>query len=211
MTYPMPPEDGAAALQAALDAAARAGAAYTLPAGGHRLQSAGLGYGSNAVIRLRGDLYNDHGPAVGTLYCLTNRTRGRLTNVTIVGEGGAFVGAATPTGGATRKGLGVVATDGFSLDGVRTDGPLNGFGVEIKNSTHGALSRLKLTSGAKVAGADGLHFFGACARIAGSQIEILSGDDALSFTSENAESFDAVLEGVTLARLNFFFNDLSCI
>ena len=211
MTFPMPAQDETAALQAALDAAARARVAYVLPPGGHRLASTGLGYGGDAVIRLRGDLYNDHGPAVGTLYCLTNRTRGRLTNVTIVGEGGAFVGAATPTRGATRKGLGVVATDGFVVEGVRTAGPFNGFGMEIKNSTHGVLRDLRLMGGAKVAGADGLHLFGACSRITGSEIAVLSGDDALSFTCENDESIDAVLQGVTLARLKLDSRAFSCI
>ena len=199
MTYPMPPQDETAALQAALDAATRAGADFVLPPRGHRLASTGLGYASNAVIRLRGDLYNDHGPSVGTLHCLTNRTHGRLTNVTVLGQGGAFVGASTPTLGATRKGLGVVATDGFVVEGVRTAGPFNGFGMEIKNSTHGVLRNLQLMGGAKVAGADGLHLFGACSRVTGSEIAVLSGDDALSFTCENTESTNAVLEAVTLA------------
>ena len=102
MTYPMPSTDMTATLQAALDAAKAAGTTYTLPAGGYRLSSTGLGYGSNAKIVMVGDLYNDHGPSVGTQYCLTNRTGNRLSNVTITGNGGRFVGSASDPAGATR-------------------------------------------------------------------------------------------------------------
>jgi hypothetical protein len=38
------------------------------------------------------------------------RTGGRLSNVTIVGGGGAFVGATSDPQGVTRKGLGIVKT-----------------------------------------------------------------------------------------------------
>ena len=123
-----------------------------------------------------------------TQYCLSNLTKGRLQNVTIVGHGVIFLWAATATNGATRKGLGIVATDGFSVKGVKTAGPLNGFGMEVKNSTSGVLADLQLMAGAKVPGADGLHFFGACSKVTGSNIQVSSGDDALSFTCENAES-----------------------
>ena len=52
---------------------------------------------------------------VGTLYCLTNRTQGRLSNVTVQRQGGAFIGSASSAKDATRKGLGIVATDGFNV------------------------------------------------------------------------------------------------
>lgn len=136
----MTPTDMTATLQAALDGAATTRATYTIPVGGHRLSGTGLGYSSNAKIVMLGDLYNDHGPQVGTLYCLTNRTGQRLSNVTILGSGGAFVGAASDPAGATRKGLGIVATDGFTVIGARTAGPLTGFGMEIKNSTGGYMN-----------------------------------------------------------------------
>ena len=211
MTFPMPAADATAALQAQLDAASRAGAPYTFAAGGYRLASTGLGYSSNARIYVAGDLYNDHGPLVGTLYCLTNRTTGRLSNVTITGQGGAFTGAATALDGATRKGLGIVATDGFTVTGVKTAGPLNGFGMEVKNSTRGVLSNLSLLSGLNTPGADGLHFFGACAKVTGSNIVVSSGDDALSFTCENSESMNAALQSVTLTGLTLNSDAFSCI
>ena len=211
MTYPMGMADSVPPIQAALDAAAMRGALFTLPAGGYRLASTGLGYQSNAKIALVGDLYNDHGPEVGTLYCLTNRTRGRVSNVTVVGRGGAFVGSRSAPNGATRKGLGIVDTDGFSLKDVRTLGPLTGFGLEVKNATGGSLERLQLLSGANVAGADGLHFFGACSRIVGSRIEVSSGDDAVSFTCENGESMNAALRGISLSNLQLNSAAFSCI
>src|SRR4051812_35994167 len=117
--YPMNSADNTATLQAALDAAMKNGATYVLPAGGYRLASTGLGYSSNAEIVLKGDLYNDHGPLVGTHYCLTNRTGRRLANVTIVGQGGTIRGATSAPNGATRKGLGIVGTDGFSVRNVQ--------------------------------------------------------------------------------------------
>lgn len=211
MTTTMGATDETATLQAGLDAAAAARRPFMVSAGGHRLASTGLGYSSNARIVMVGDLYNDHGPAVGTLYCLTNRTGKRLRDVTIVGQGGAFVGASTASAGATRKGLGIVATDGFTVTGVRTAGPLTGFGMEIKNATGGHLSGLILDSGVNRPGADGLHFFGACARVAGSGIKISSGDDALSFTCENDESTNATLEQVTLTSLTLNSAGFSCI
>lgn len=203
--------DMTATLQAALDAAAASRVAYTIPAGGNRLTSTGLGYASNARIVMAGDLYNDHGPLVGTHYCLTNRSGKRLTNVTITGAGGSFVGAATDPAGATRKGLGIVATDGFTVIGVRTAGPLTGFGMEIKNSTGGHVNGLVLNSGVNKPGADGLHFFGACVRVTGSNIVVQSGDDALSFTSENTESIDALMERITLATMTLNSAAFSCI
>ncbi|MBR7514059.1 hypothetical protein KC219_28265, partial [Mycobacterium tuberculosis] len=69
---------------------------------------------------------------MGTHYCLTNRSGQRLSNVTIIGAGGAFVGGESDPAGATRKGLGIVATDGFPVIGVKTAGPLTGFGMEVK-------------------------------------------------------------------------------
>ena len=203
--------DATASLQALLDAAARTGASFTLPAGGYRLLSTGLGYSSNARIAMVGDLYNDHGPLVGTLYCLTNRTGGRLSNVTITGQGGAFVGAATATNGATRKGLGIVGTDGFSVTGAKTAGPLNGFGMEVKNSTNGVLSNLSLMSGLNTRGADGLHFFGACVKVTGSGINVSSGADALSFTAENSESMNAAMQRISLTGLTLNSDAFSCI
>lgn len=203
--------DMTATLQAALDAAAGIRATYTVPVGGHRLTSTGLGYASNAKIVMAGDLYNDHGPQVGTHYCLTNRSGKRLINVTVTGAGGTFMGAATDPAGATRKGLGIVATDGFTVVGVRTAGPLTGFGMEIKNSTGGHINGLTLNSGANMPGADGLHFFGACARVAGSNIAVQSGDDALSFTSENQESTDALMERITLTTMTLNSAAFSCI
>ena len=211
MTSPMNPADMTSTLQAALDAALAGGATYTLAAGGYRLSSTGLGYGSNAKIIMVGDLYNDHGPLVGTQYCLTNRTGKRLSNVTITGAGGAFTGAASDPAGATRKGLGIVATDGFTVIGVQTAGPLTGFGMEIKNSTGGHLNGLKLNSGVAKPGADGLHFFGACSRVTGSNIAVQSGDDALSFTSENSESTDALMERITLTTMTLNSAAFSCI
>lgn len=211
MTATMTSTDMTATLQAALDGAVTARATYTIPAGGHRLLSTGLGYSSNAKIVMIGDLYNDHGPQVGTQYCLTNRTSQRLTNVTILGSGGAFVGAASDPAGATRKGLGIVATDGFTVIGARTVGPLTGFGMEIKNSTGGYINGLVLNSGVNRPGADGLHFFGACRRVTGSNIAVQSGDDALSFTSENAESTDALMERITLTNLVLNSAGFSCI
>ena len=203
--------DVTATLQAAMDSAVAGRRAWSVPAGGHRLTSTGLGYNSDAIINMVGDLYNDHGPLVGTHYCLTNRTNKRLRNVTIVGKGGSFVGAATPPNGATRKGLGIVMVDGFIVTGVRTDGPLTGFGVEVKNSTGGMLTGLKLMAGANIAGADGLHFFGACQRVAGSNIQVSSGDDALSFTHENGESMNAVMERITLSGMTLNSAAYSCI
>ncbi|MEG3164819.1 hypothetical protein U1701_09455 [Sphingomonas sp. PB2P19] len=211
MTAPMASPDMTATLQAALDAAAAARVTYTIPAGGHRLTSTGLGYASNAKIVVTGDLYNDHGPQVGTHYCLTNRSGRRLSNVTVIGAGGAFVGAATDPAGATRKGLGIVATDGFTVMGVRTAGPLTGFGMEIKNSSGGHLNGLQLYSGVNKPGADGLHFFGACTRVTGSNIVVQSGDDALSFTSENHESIDALMERITLTTMTLNSAAFSCI
>jgi hypothetical protein len=211
MSTPMNPTDMTATLQAALDAAASGRKTYTVPPGGHRLLATGLGYSSNAKIILAGDLYNDHGPAVGTHYCLTNRTGGRLSNVTIVGGGGAFVGASSDPQGATRKGLGIVKTDGFTVLNVETAGPLTGFGMEVKNSTGGHLNGLKLFSGVNRPGADGLHFFGACNRITGSGITVQSGDDALSFTSENHESIDALMERITLSTMTLNSAAFSCI
>jgi len=211
MTTPMNSADMTATLQAALDAAASGRKTYTVPPGGHRLLATGLGYSSNAKIILAGDLYNDHGPAVGTHYCLTNRTGGRLSNVTIVGGGGAFVGAPSDPQGATRKGLGIVKTDGFTVLNVETAGPLTGFGMEVKNSTGGHLNGLKLFSGVNRPGADGLHFFGACNRITGSGITVQSGDDALSFTSENHESIDALMERITLSTMTLNSAAFSCI
>ena len=207
----MAPTDMTETLQAGLDAAAKARRAYTIPAGGHRLLATGLGYASNARILIGGDLYNDHGPAVGTHYCLTNRSGERLSNVTIVGAGGAFAGSESDPAGATRKGLGIVATDGFTVIGVRTAGPLTGFGMEIKNATGGHLNGLRLLSGVNRPGADGLHFFGACARVSGSNITVSSGDDALSFTSENHESIDAVMERITLTSMTLDSAAFSCI
>ena len=148
---------------------------------------------------------------MGTLHCLTNRSGGRLSNVTITGQGGAFVGAATATNGATRKGLGVVGTDGFSVTGVKTAGPLNGFGMEVKNSTGGVLTNLALMSGLNTPGADGLHFFGACVKVTGSNINVSSGDDALSFTSENSESVNAVMQRISLTGLTLNSAGFSCI
>jgi hypothetical protein len=203
--------DSTAMLQAALDKAAAAGAAYTLPAGGYRLSSTGLGYSSNAKIILVGDLYNDHGPIVGTQYCLTNRTNKRLSNITIQGQGGAFAGSSSYPAGATRKGLGIVATDGFTVTGAQTRGPLTGFGMEIKNSTGGHLDGLVLLSGVNKPGADGLHLFGACQTIAGSTIRVSSGDDAISFTCENAESTNAIMERITLTGLTLDSAGFSCI
>ncbi|MDB5701540.1 MAG: hypothetical protein JWL66_1739 [Sphingomonadales bacterium] len=203
--------DSTATLQAALDVAVSSRQTFTLGAGGYRLSSTGLGYNSNATIVMVGDLYNDHGPAVGTQYCLTNRTSGRLVNVTIRGSGGAFVGSTSSATGVTRKGLGIVKTDGFTVIGVRTSGPLTGFGMEIKNSTGGYLSGLILNAGANIAGADGLHFFGACTKITGSTISISSGDDALSFTSENSESTNALMEKITLTGLTLNSAAFSCI
>ncbi|PVE53433.1 hypothetical protein DC429_12450 [Arthrobacter sp. TPD3018] len=211
MTSPMLSTDMTATLQAALDAAAAARAAYTVPPGGHRLLATGLGYASNARIIVAGDLYNDHGPAVGTHYCLTNRSGGRVSNVTIIGAGGAFVGSASDPAGATRKGLGIVATDGFTVIGVATAGPLTGFGMEIKNSSGGHINGLALRSGVNRPGADGLHFFGACSRVTGSGIVVRSGDDALSFTAENHESIDAVMERITLTTMTLDSAAFSCI
>ncbi len=211
MPYPMTSTDQTAPLQAALDSALAARRTFVLPAGGHRLVSTGLGYGSNARIAMVGDLYNDHGPQVGTHYCLTNRTRGRVRNVTVLGQGGAFVGADGDHGGATRKGLGIVDTDGFSVVSAATAGPLTGFGMEVKNSSGGYLRNLKLFSDLNRAGADGLHFFGACAKVTGSDIRVRSGDDALSFTAENHESIDALMERITLSRMTLDSAAFSCI
>jgi hypothetical protein len=209
--YPMSSIDSTASLQTLLNAAASRGESFTLPAGGYRLYSTGLGYSSNANIIMIGDLYNDHGPLVGTLYCLTNRTNGRLSNVTVVGQGGAFVGGPSPANGATRKGLGIVATDGFTVTGVQTAGPLTGFGMEVKNSTSGALSNLTLNSGLNMPGADGLHFFGAVSKVSGSNISVSSGDDACSFTCENGESMNAVMERISLTGLTLNSDAFSCI
>jgi hypothetical protein len=184
---------------------------YTLPPGGYCLTSTGLGYNSNATIYMVGDLYNNHGPLVGTLYCLTNRTHGRMSNVNIIGQGGSFAGANTPANGATRKGLGIVATDGFSVTGVMTSGPLTGFGMEVKNSTNGVLKNLQLLSGANIAGADGLHFFGACSKVTGQNITVSSGDDSLSFTCENSESMNAVLQNITLSGMTLNSDAFSSI
>ncbi|WP_174297791.1 hypothetical protein [Sphingomonas bacterium] len=211
MTSPMGSADMTATLQAALDAAAAAHRTCTIPVGGNRLSSTGLGYSSNARIVMAGDLYNDHGPSVGTLHCLTNRTGGRLSNVTITGAGGAFVGAASGSDGVTRKGLGIVGTDGFTVVGVQTAGPLTGFGMEIKNSAGGYLNGLVLNSGVNMPGADGLHFFGACSRVTGSNIAVQSGDDALSFTSENQESLNALMERITLTTMTLDSDAFSCI
>ena len=211
MTNPMASPDMTATLQAALDAAAASRLAYTIPLGGHRLAATGLGYASNARIIVAGDLYNDHGPQVGTHYCLTNRTGQRLRNVTIVGAGGAFAGAASDPAGATRKGLGIVATDGFTVIGVRTEGPLTGFGMEIKNATGGYINGLTLLSGVARPGADGLHFFGACSKVTGSGITVQSGDDALSFSAENHESIDALMERITLTTMTLNSAAFSCI
>lgn len=207
----MAPQDMTATLQAALDAAADHGVVYTVPPGGHRLAATGLGYSSDVRIVVGGDLYNDHGPSVGTHYCLTNRSGRRLSNVTVVGGGGSFVGATTDPNGATRKGLGIVATDGFSVTGAKTDGPLTGFGMEIKNATGGYLNGLTLDSGVARPGADGLHFFGACRKVSGSSIAVQSGDDALSFTSENQESIDALMERITLTTMTLDSAAFSCI
>jgi hypothetical protein len=211
MTFPMGTTDSTATLQAALDAAAKLKKTYTLAAGGYRLLSTGLGYTSNATIVMVGDLYNDHGVAVGTQYCLTNRTAGRLANVTVRGSGGAFMGSPSAPSGATRKGLGIVRVDGFTVIGAQTAGPLTGFGMEIKDSTGGYLSGLKLFAGANIAGADGLHFFGACKKVTGSTINVSSGDDALSFTSENSESMNALMERITLTGLTLNSAAYSCI
>ena len=211
MPSPISATDQTAVIQAAMNTAFSARKTYYLPVGGHRLTSTGLGYQSNSTIVLDGDLYNDHGPLVGTLHCLTNRTGQRLKNVTIQARAGFFCGANTPTNGATRKGLGIVATDGFTVLGAQTTGPLNGFGMEIKNSTGGYLNKLRLYSGPNVPGADGLHFFGACARVSGSDIVVSSGDDALSFTCENWESMNALLEQVTLTGMTLDTAGFSCI
>ena len=210
-TYPMPAADSTAALQAMLDAAAKSGQSFTLPAGGYRLSSTGLGYSNNANITLVGDLYNDHGPLVGTLYCLTNRTSGRLSNITINGQGGAFMGSSSAANGACRKGLGIVATDGFTVTGVQTAGPLTGFGFEVKNSTGGALKNLTLDSGLNMPGADGLHFFGAVQKVTGSNISVSSGDDACSFTCENSESTNALMQQISLTGLTLNSDAFSCI
>ena len=209
--YPMPTTDATASLQALLDTAAKSGASFTLPAGGYRLSSTGLGYSSNAKIIMVGDLYNDHGPLVGTLYCLTNRTAGRLSNVSVTGHGGAFVGSSSAANGATRKGLGIVATDGFTVTGVQTSGPLTGFGMEVKNSTSGTLTNLTLDSGLNMPGADGLHFFGAVQKVTGSTISVSSGDDACSFTCENSESTNALMQRISLIGLTLNSDAFSCI
>ena len=209
--YPIASRDATASLQALLNAAATAGKSFTLPAGGYRLTSTGLGYSSNAEIIMVGDLYNDHGPLVGTLYCLTNRTTGRLSNVTVIGQGGAFIGSTSPPQGATRKGLGIVATDGFKVTGVQTSGPLTGFGLEVKNSTSGTLTDLTLDSGLNMAGADGLHFFGAVSKVSGSNISVSSGDDACSFTCENSESTNALMQRISLTGLTLNSDAFSCI
>ena len=211
MTSPMTAVDMTATLQAALDAMIGTNATTTIPAGGHRLLATGLGYASNAKIVMVGDLYNDHGPAVGTHYCLTNRSGRRLSNVTIRGAGGAFVGASSDPAGATRKGLGIVATDGFTVIGVVTGGPLTGFAMEIKNSTGGYINGLQLRSSSVKPGSDGLHFFGACTRISGSGIVVASGDDALSFTAENNESTNATMERITLTSMTLDSAAFSCI
>ena len=211
MTAPMALTDMTTSLQTALDAAARTRSAFTIPPGGHRLLATGLGYASHARILVAGDVYNDQGPAVGTHYCLTNRSGQRLSNVTIIGAGGAFVGGESDPAGATRKGLGIVATDGFTVIGVKTAGPLTGFGMEVKNSSGGHLNGLQLFSGVNRPGADGLHFFGACTRVSGSNITVRSGDDALSFTSENHESIDAIMERITLTSMTLDSAAFSCI
>jgi hypothetical protein len=211
MTTPMTSTDMTALLQADITRAIAGGRTYTVPPGGHRLYSTGLGYDSNAVIVMVGDLYNDHGPSVGTHYCLTNRANRRLSNVTIIGSGGAFVGSSSFPNGATRKGLGIVGVDGFRVTGVRTEGPLTGFGMEIKNSTGGFVNALKLMANRNIPGADGLHFYGACSRIAGSRIDVQSGDDALSFTSENNESTNALMERITLSTMTLNSAAFSCI
>ena len=211
MTNAMAPIDMTATLQTALDTAAAVRKTYTVPAGEHRLAATGLGYSSNAKIIMVGNLYNDHGPLVGTHYCLTNRSGRRLSNVTIIGSGGAFVGATSEPAGATRKGLGIVGTDGFTVIGAETAGPLTGFGMEIKNSSGGYINGLKLYSGVPRPGADGLHFFGAATKVTGSRILVESGDDALSFTSENHESIDAVMERITLTTMTLNSAAFSCI
>lgn len=211
MPAPMSSVDATPTLQKLLNTGLVARTAVVVPTGGNRLSSTGLGYGSGAQIIMQGDLYNDHGPLVGTLYCLTNRTAGRVSNVTIVGRGGAFVGSASAANGATRKGLGLVAVDGFNVSGVKTAGPLTGFGLEVKNSTRGVLRGLSLLSGVNRPGADGLHFFGACSRVAGSAIVVSSGDDALSFTSENSESTNALMERILLSDLKLDSAGFSCI
>ncbi len=211
MPASMSPADATATLQKLLDTAAASRQAVVVPPGGYRLVSTGLGYVSGAQVILQGDLYNDHGPAVGTFYCLTNRTGGRVSNVTIVGRGGSFVGSASAPNGATRKGLGLVAVDGFDVAGVKTAGPLTGFGLEVKNSTRGVLRNLSLMSGVNRPGADGLHFFGACSRVSGSRIAVSSGDDALSFTCENSESTNAVMERILLTDLQLNSAAFSCI
>ena len=211
MPSPIGATDATAAIQAAMNAAFAAGRTYNLPVGGHRLTSTGLGYQSNARIVLDGDLYNDHGPLVGTLHCLTNRTGQRVRNVTIRGGAGFICGASTPANGATRKGLGIVATDGFTVMGVQTHGPLTGFGFEVKNSTGGYLNKLRLFGGANIPGADGLHFFGGCSRVSGSDIQVSSGDDALSFTCENWESLNTIQERITLTGLTLDTAAFSCI
>lgn len=193
--------DMTANLQQLLDSAAAKRVPVAIPAGGHRLLATGLGYASNARITMVGDLYNDHGPLVGTHYCLTNRTGKRLSNVTVIGGGGSFTGATSDPAGATRKGLGIVGTDGFTVLRARTDGPLTGFGMEVKNSSGGYLNGLRLYSGVNRPGADGLHFFGACARISGSDIQVSSGDDALSFTAENHESINSMMRRITLTNM----------
>ena len=205
----MPSADSTPQLQSLLDAAASK--TCTIPTGGYRLSSTGLGYGNGARIVVAGDLYNDHGPAVGTQYCLTNRTGGRLRDVTVTGQGGSFQGAATSANGATRKGLGIVAVDGFTITNIVTGGPLTGFAVEVKNATGGHLSGLTIASTLNLAGADGLHFFGACQGIAGSNITVSSGDDAVSFTCENAESLNATMNQITLSTLTLDTAAYSCI
>jgi len=211
MTYTIGAVDETATIQAGLDAALTAGKAYTVVAGGHRLTSTGLGYSSNAIINMVGDLYNDHGPLVGTLYCLTNRTSGRLRNVTIIGKGGSFVGSDSNPNGGNRKGLGIVRVDGFIVVGVRTDGPLNGFGMQIDQSTGGHISGLVLHSGINKAGADGLHFFGACNKVAGHNIDVSSGDDSLSFTHEFQDCYGATMERITLSNMTLNSAAFSCI
>ncbi len=211
MPASMSSADATATLQKLLDGAVAARKAVVVPPGGYRLYSTGLGYLSGAQIILQGDLYNDHGPQVGTFYCLTNRTGKRVSNVTIVGQGGSFAGSASAPNGATRKGLGVVAVDGFDVRGVKTTGPLTGFGLEVKNSTRGVLRNLSLLSGVNRPGADGLHLYGACSRVSGSQITVSSGDDALSFTSENSESTNALMERILLTDLQLNSAGFSCI
>ena len=211
MPASMSSADATATLQKLLDGAVAARKAVVVPPGGYRLYSTGLGYLSGAQIILQGDLYNDHGPQVGTCYCLTNRTGKRVSNVTIVGQGGSFAGSASAPNGATRKGLGVVAVDGFDVRGVKTTGPLTGFGLEVKNSTRGVLRNLSLLSGVTRPGADGLHLYAACSRGSGSQITVSSGDDALSFSSENSESTNALMERILLTDLQLNSAGFSCI